>query len=154
MKAPPLGKKEYQSHPSYYYLFPPQNPSYYILRPMLQEAQNLFRRTFNHLQSRQDMSAVASVQLPSRKPTFSNLTISFPVRPMLLNPSLVAQAVSQHILPNRRNRSTSRSLLHLAHSPSHATSELTFTGSFTLNSSYQPNSGVWLVWTRPNPFSS
>ena len=151
MKAPSLGKKEYESHRSYYNLFPPQNPSYYILRPMLQEALNLFRRTFNRLQSRQEMSAVASVQLPNRKPTFSNLTISFPVRPMLLNPSLVAQAVRQHILPNRRNLSV---YISLPTPPRHSPSELSFTGSFTLNSSHQPNSGLGLVRTRPNPFSS
>ena len=56
------------------------------------------------------MTPLPSVQLPSLKPTFSNLTISFPIRPVLLNPSLVAQAVRQHILPNRRNFSVYVSL--------------------------------------------
>ena len=49
-------------------------------------------------------SAIASDMTPtSLKLTFSNLPICFPTRPVLLNPSLVAEAVGQHILPNRRN---------------------------------------------------
>ena len=108
-EGPRLSTKEYDSHRSYFHLFPPHK-SKILPRPLLQDALNLFRRTFNHLQSRQEMTPLPFIQLPSLKPSFCNLTISFPIRPVLLNPSLVAQAVRQHILPNRRNFSVYVSL--------------------------------------------
>ena len=62
------------------------------------------------MQSCGAMSPIPAVQLPSLKPTFSDLTISFPCHTLLLTPSLVAQAVRQHILPNRRHFSVYGSL--------------------------------------------